>query len=572
MADAPQFALSEAIDLGALGGSAKARLAGQERRRASAATGTEFRGPRAELARRRGRKRTRGSARSDPRMANFRLGDRVSFTNAYRRQIGVIIRLGRKRALLQCDNGQQFQVPYVLLTAADSTEDRGDSGRLGAPANPLAPPTAPPLGDASQFALYDAVQFVTPTGPATGHIAKKGRRHATVVTGEGTEFRVPWALLARQPGGEPRRVSTRSDQLKASFRPGDRVSFENAHGPQPGAILRLGPKRALVRCDNRAEYYVPYEQLTAADSNGDGAAGEQFGAPAKLPLPATAPALADATRFALYDAVQFPAPTGLVTGHIAKKDRRYALVVTESGAEFRVPWARVARQPGGEPRRVSTRHDQLKANFRPGDRVSFDDTDGPQPGFILRLGPKRALVRCDNRKEFYVPYGQLTPAHSNGGRNDDERLAAIAKMAEGLIAEHGLAGWSVQFDDASRRAGQCDYVTKVIGLTRLYCLTASEAEVRNTVLHEIAHALVGPRHHHDKVWKAQARAIGCTGDRCHTVEFGLPRYIQVCKRCGWMDRAHTRQRLICKACEQPVSYTTFTQEAWEGAKLLGFRP
>jgi hypothetical protein len=41
-----------------------------------------------------------------------------------------------------------------------------------------------------------------------------------------------------------------------------------------------------------------------------------------------------------------------------------------------------------------------------------------------------------------------------------------------------------------------------------------EREVRDTILHEIAHALVGPSHGHDAVWRRQALAIGSSGQRC----------------------------------------------------------
>jgi len=40
--------------------------------------------------------------------------------------------------------------------------------------------------------------------------------------------------------------------------------------------------------------------------------------------------------------------------------------------------------------------------------------------------------------------------------------------------------------------------------------------IENTVLHEIAHAIVGNEHYHDRVWKECAQRIGCTGDRLAT--------------------------------------------------------
>ena len=36
-----------------------------------------------------------------------------------------------------------------------------------------------------------------------------------------------------------------------------------------------------------------------------------------------------------------------------------------------------------------------------------------------------------------------------------------------------------------------------------------EKHVLDTILHEIAHALVGSHHKHDAVWKAKCKEIGC---------------------------------------------------------------
>lgn len=82
------------------------------------------------------------------------------------------------------------------------------------------------------------------------------------------------------------------------------------------------------------------------------------------------------------------------------------------------------------------------------------------------------------------------------------------------MAEHGLRGWTLAFDRAKRRAGICRFDRREIGLSAPLAVLHTEAEVRDTVLHEIAHALVGPRHGHDAVWRAAARRIGCSGERC----------------------------------------------------------
>jgi predicted SprT family Zn-dependent metalloprotease len=93
-------------------------------------------------------------------------------------------------------------------------------------------------------------------------------------------------------------------------------------------------------------------------------------------------------------------------------------------------------------------------------------------------------------------------------------LNDAAAMGRRLLDEHGLQDWRLAFDRAKRRAGVCRWARKEIGLSAPLTSVHPEAEVRDTVLHEIAHALVGPQHGHDAVWRATAQRIGCTGLRC----------------------------------------------------------
>lgn len=95
-------------------------------------------------------------------------------------------------------------------------------------------------------------------------------------------------------------------------------------------------------------------------------------------------------------------------------------------------------------------------------------------------------------------------------------------LARGLMDQHGLPGWGFAFDRAKVRAGACHYTDRTITLSRAITAMHDEAQVRETVLHEIAHALVGHGHGHDAVWRARARSIGATGERCYTVGAGGP--------------------------------------------------
>lgn len=101
------------------------------------------------------------------------------------------------------------------------------------------------------------------------------------------------------------------------------------------------------------------------------------------------------------------------------------------------------------------------------------------------------------------------------------------RNAKALLAVHGLTDWTIKLDSAKNRAGRCTYSTRTISLSRVLIELRSPEDTRNTVLHEIAHALT-PGHHHDAVWARKCIAIGGNGQRTHTDSPVPYRYTSVC--------------------------------------------
>lgn len=90
-------------------------------------------------------------------------------------------------------------------------------------------------------------------------------------------------------------------------------------------------------------------------------------------------------------------------------------------------------------------------------------------------------------------------------------LGEVEEMARRLMSQHGLGDWHFKFDRARKRAGACSSSRRTISLSRALMELFSVDDVQETILHEIAHALVGDRHGHDVVWRAKARQLGATG-------------------------------------------------------------
>ena len=231
-------------------------------------------------------------------------------------------------------------------------------------------------------------------------------------------------------------------------------------------------------------------------------------------------------RVTIGDTVTFVHQSRTWTGTVVKKHRVSAHVVCGHHRGFRVPYALLTVSPGTgrPPGQNPTGH--RRAAFHPGDRVQFVLRGTTVVGLLARLNPQRARE---------------------------------------LLEYHQLSLWSFHFDNSRKRAGCCQYGTQVISLSYEFAKYAPEEEILDTILHEIAHALVGKaHHHHDDVWRTKALAIGCSGRRCHDLLFTPLRYIVQCERGCWVTTTERRRRhVLCRRCRGELVYQTYTDERWQ---------
>jgi predicted SprT family Zn-dependent metalloprotease len=133
------------------------------------------------------------------------------------------------------------------------------------------------------------------------------------------------------------------------------------------------------------------------------------------------------------------------------------------------------------------------------------------------------------------------------------------------MRKHGLLKneWKFQFNRGKRMYGKCDHSVKVISLSNSFATSrnVSRSEIENVVLHEIAHALVGPGHGHGEKWKRMALSIGCDGETYHE-DKRIGGYDLVCP-CGnaYLRKYRKSVRgssLICVKCNHYLTYEKVT--------------
>jgi hypothetical protein len=144
-------------------------------------------------------------------------------------------------------------------------------------------------------------------------------------------------------------------------------------------------------------------------------------------------------------------------------------------------------------------------------------------------------------------------------------LTDVRRWADALLALHLDSRWSFDFDNAKRRAGQCDYAKRRITVSRYLAARYDDDEIHQVLLHEVAHALAGHAAGHGPRWVATARRLGYEGQRLHDGESAneLARWVGSCPA----GHVHHRYRkptapLSCRLCGSGFSE----------ARLITWRP
>ena len=207
------------------------------------------------------------------------------------------------------------------------------------------------------------------------------------------------------------------------------------------------------------------------------------------------------------------------------------------------------------------------AAFPPRSIIRFVGTGGREHrAIVASLRVRTAQAIDDSGVEWSVPYSAVLAVDDSP--EPECSLREVQTLCNSLLSifqSRGTlpAGWVFGFDLATSRAGVCRYAERRIDLSVSYCLAATRAEIEDTMLHEIAHAIVGPRHNHDAVWKSKAREIGCAGERCHRVQHSTPKWVGECG-CGQQWFRQTLQRRMmhnraCARCKGTITWSRNTQ-------------
>lgn len=114
--------------------------------------------------------------------------------------------------------------------------------------------------------------------------------------------------------------------------------------------------------------------------------------------------------------------------------------------------------------------------------------------------------------------------------------------------EHGLSDWKFEFDRGTRRLGVTHIYGKKIGISKCFATMNTWTEVKETVLHEIAHALCGPGEHHGNRWRQTYIDIGGNPNRDYSAIKTPPKKLGDCPNCKKVYKVRRRLDSACTPC------------------------
>jgi len=296
-------------------------------------------------------------------------------------------------------------------------------------------------------------------------------------------------------------------RIAADPSPGQTVSFEARGATHVGVVVRCNRRTVLVETPG-GRWRVPPSRLTIG-SEPPSADGVD-----RPVLPGIGKG--DVVELKDLDGLWLVVNTRASSCHVVGGAPPFIRLRAPASAATLAP----ARHPAAVELQIAV--DTERAGWRVGDRAwlrenaaAGDFTDGVIVGF----GTERVQLRDARGQRWSISYSALDPCRKRSA--DVKRVRRVHGFANRLLGRHAdrLADWRFGFDDGQRRAGACFPQRRLVTVSRQFALEAPWEEVRDTVIHEVAHALT-PGQGHGPAWRAAARDLGGSARRTHSVPFG----------------------------------------------------
>lgn len=124
---------------------------------------------------------------------------------------------------------------------------------------------------------------------------------------------------------------------------------------------------------------------------------------------------------------------------------------------------------------------------------------------VIKRKPYNKLYKRRSIQELAKIYIEQLP------KEEKEYLVQIENLARKMMEKYGVGHFGFEFYKGRSALGCC--YTDKIALNVVHCIDHHIDNVKDTILHEIAHAIVGIKNRHNKIWQDKAKELGAEPSR-----------------------------------------------------------
>lgn len=152
--------------------------------------------------------------------------------------------------------------------------------------------------------------------------------------------------------------------------------------------------------------------------------------------------------------------------------------------------------------------------------------------------------------------------------NYKQKLKKTKELFNELKEEYDLDGWKFELGRGYRTSGYCSDMSKTIRISK-HLIEQEEFDVfKNTIFHEIAHAIVGTKNHHNNLWREKFIELGGNGRRCSNYNLEKPyKYELTCENECFSNKFlrkprkdYESSRYYCKTCKGRLQVKKLKEE------------
>lgn len=113
-----------------------------------------------------------------------------------------------------------------------------------------------------------------------------------------------------------------------------------------------------------------------------------------------------------------------------------------------------------------------------------------------------------------------------------------------------LYNWKIKVSEKQKRSlGLCDQTNKELRFSKFLIENETELEIKNTLIHEVAHAMVGNKEWHWRKWIEMAKFLWLKNPKTYNTSAKQPPWLYI---------------MQCPNCKEEISYFKKVKKTWKG--------